>query len=79
MAPRRAVLDGVLSAQACQELLLIARACCTVGYKNGVCSFTLPEVAAALPPALVPLVRPCQMQAMQTIEHRAMQQAVGGV
>lgn len=44
--------------QACEELLLLARSLAVVGYREGVCSATIFEVAAALPSALIPLVRP---------------------
>ncbi|PRW58320.1 Oxoglutarate iron-dependent dioxygenase [Chlorella sorokiniana] len=54
--PSRAVLEGVLSLQACEELLLLARSLAVVGYREGVCSATIFEVAAALPSALIPLV-----------------------
>lgn len=43
--------------QACEELLLLARSLAVVGYRDGVCSATIFEVAAALPSALIPLVR----------------------
>lgn len=56
MPDGRLLLDGVLTAQQCAELLLIARSLAVVGYRAHVCSATLFEVAAALPPALIPLV-----------------------
>lgn len=46
-----------LCMQACEELLLLARSLAVVGYREGVCSATIFEVAAALPSALIPLVR----------------------
>jgi hypothetical protein len=52
------VLDGVLPAALCQELLLVARSLAVVGYRPGVCSSTIFEVATAAPALLPPLVRP---------------------
>ena len=55
--PRLAVLDGVVPVALCQELLLLARSLAVVGYRPGVCSSTIFEVAAAAPALLPPLVR----------------------
>lgn len=58
----RVVLDGVLPAAICSELIMVARALSVVGYRDAVCSATIFEVAAAAPALLVPLVRfawPC--------------------
>ena len=52
------MLDGVLPAALCQELLLVARSLAVVGYRPGVCSSTIFEVATAAPALLPPLVRP---------------------
>lgn len=56
-ACRLSVLDGVLPFALCQELLLLARSLAAVGYRPGVCSSTIFEVAAATAALLPPLVR----------------------
>ena len=53
----RAVADGVVSPEQCQELIAVCRAVGVVGYRACVSSATLHEVAATEPALLQPLVR----------------------
>lgn len=57
MAAPRAVVDSILSLEECGQLISICQAISVRGYRPGVTSATLHEVACTAPELLVPLVR----------------------
>ena len=55
----RVVVCDVLSAEWCEELLVLYHAMAVVGYRPGVCSLTLHEMTALEPALLQRMVRAC--------------------